>query len=291
VGLAVASAAAIYWANMATDGWFRFYVIELPSRHHVTHTALAESLVEDFLGCFALPTLALILAVVALLFTRKRAKFAGDAYERNYRVILMGALAAAAFSCASIWNVGGARNVLIPYAVFSAAFAPLALAKGLTLVAGAQARAVGWRLALVGMTVAVLSGLKDPRVRVPTAEDVAAWKQFQELLASYGPPERVWVMYHGAAYESADGRTTRPHMVAVADFVGGFGGSPELKLPEELAALVEQRYFNAIVSMDASQLGSLLGRYYKPDSVRAPFSLPEFSGWKPGKEIVWVPCE
>ena len=52
IALSAVVAEAFVWVNSATGGWFRVFILDIPSRHYVSHRALAHSLVCDFLGDF-----------------------------------------------------------------------------------------------------------------------------------------------------------------------------------------------------------------------------------------------
>jgi hypothetical protein len=55
---------------------------------------------------------------------------------------------------------------------------------------------------------------------------------------------------------------------------------------------IERREFAAIVVLDWDRLTqALIAPYYRPDPLREPFVLPEYTGWQPGPERVWIPRE
>jgi hypothetical protein len=275
-----------------TRGWFYVYTVELPSHHGLTHTGLVNALSDDFLGSFILTTTAVILSVVVVTVTRSRSNLPPDPRCQRFRLLLIATIAAATYSALSRWNIGGAANVLVPYAVMGSLFLPVAVASAAEQLGNPVRRAIGWRLGMLVLCFAVAGGLRDFRKYLPTPQDEINWRRFQMGLARYGPPERIWVLCHGAALGAGVSDPMRPHLAAMSDYVGGaFGTMTGRKLPEDLFRLVRQRYFHAIVVLeDYPPIWKWLETYYEPDD-SPPVTLPLFSTLRLGSERILVPKE
>jgi hypothetical protein len=71
---------------------------------------------------------------------------------------------------------------------------------------------------------------------------------------------------------------------------GRWGGPTGHQLPADLVQRIERREFAAIVVLDWDRLTqALIAAHYRPDPRREPFELPEYTGWRPGPERVWIP--
>lgn len=290
---AAAVAAIFAWANLATDGWFRIYTWDLPGHIGFSAASLWRSLREDFFGDLLLPTLGLIAGAGALFVRRRDGREPRPARDRGFRLLLAAAVGAAVYSAASRWSIGGARNVLILYAVLGSAFLPVSLARiGESI--GSERRWLARRATLLVLAVAMLAPLDSPRSYLPTEAGRAVWARFHAALSQYGSADDVWVVAHGAGAGAGDSAPTRPHLSTMMNFLGagsGRWGSPTgHQLPADLLQRIERREFAAIVVLDWDRLTqALIASHYRPDPLREPFELPEYTGWQPGPERVWIP--
>jgi hypothetical protein len=298
--LAAASAALFWWIDRATEGWFKTYVVEQTAGHSVTNEGLLRSINMDFLGSFALITATTVGSAGVLLMARIRRRRSNegrsgraDETGRSFVLLLWGTVAAAVYSAASRWNVGGAANVLAPYAVMGAILLPVAVARAADGAGSVPRQALAWRVGLLVMLVAVLGGFAPVQMHVPTSSHVALWHGFRATLAAYGPPERIWVLRHGSAFGAGVDDPMGIHASAIADYLGGyFGPRRQTDWPADIVRRVQDRYYAAIVvgQVPLPDVDRLLERYYEPDPAQLePFSLPCFSGWYKGPERVWIP--
>lgn len=278
-------------ANAITEGWFRVYTLGIPSHHGLTHGGLLHSIVDDFLGSFALMTTAAIMTAGVLVVVRSKLHRPRDREDRAFLLLFYGLIAAGIYSAASRWSIGGAENALVLYAIMGAIFLPACIAKAADQFSEPTVRAIAWRLGMIVLLLAACRGVTNPSSYVPSEEDSVTWEQFRSRLAQYGPPERIWVTSHGAALGAKPGDPCRPHVLPIINYVGGqFGSRTGFELSGDLLSPIERQYFAAIVVCDREFFTQeLIKPYYRRAKREPAVTLPEFSGWRPGKESIWVP--
>lgn len=292
---AAAVAAIFAWANWVTDGWFRIFTWDLPGHIGFSEATLWRSVREDFFGNLLLPTLGLLAGLVTLIMPSRSRDESAVQRDRDFRLLLAAAGGAAIYSAASRWSIGGARNVLILYAVLGSAFLPVSLA-GIVERIGSKRRWLARRVTLLILAVAMLLPLESPASYIPTDAGRAAWARFHTMLAQYGRADQVWVVAHGAGAGGDESAPTRPHLSTMMNYLGAgsgrWGGPTGHQLPADLMRRIEGREFAAIVVLDWDRLTqALIAPYYRPDPLQEPFELPEYTGWHPGPERVWIPRE
>jgi hypothetical protein len=144
------------------------------------------------------------------------------------------------------------------------------------------------------LAVAMIIPLESPASYIPTEAGRAAWARFHAVLSEYGGADEVWVVAHGAGAGAGESAPTRPHLSTMMNYLGagsgGWGGPTGRRLPADLVQRIARREFAAIVVLDWDRLTqALISAYYRPDPRREPFDLPEYTGWRPGPERVWIP--
>jgi len=279
----------IVGANHASDGWFTYYVFEVPGQHEVLWDRWFPLLSEFFLRPV---TFVSILAVLALVV---RPRFLRPRYRTGAYLVWL--LAALGSSYSSLLHRDGFVNVLIPgYAVLAIVAAlgyawirqqprdhPSALGSKGVVVA-----AVGWAVAAASLPL-------DWHRAVPTEDDVRAGRAMVESLrnqpGSMLMPGTGWFAFH-------TGHESVAHAMALADVFKTREPQPKGRLREDLLASIRSRRW-AVVILDPSF--SLLGRdveaavrkHYRRQGTVYPKSA-ERAGWpktgfhtRPGE--IWVP--
>jgi len=250
---AAAFAAGTALSMVASDGWYWYYVVTLPSRHGLFDRSdlwfYLRFWWEDILR--PLPILALL--VGALTVTRLVARQTRRAVMFELS-LLVGALAV---SWVGRLNVGF-DNVLMP------AYAGLAIVLGLGLgwllgegrVMGPRPVALTVPVAL-GLVIAQLVALRfDPRQCLPSDADRQAGQALVEKLADM--PGEVVVSAHPYLLLLA-GKPTHAHQAAFMTFLGGFGGGTDAlgrAVLDEMAGDIAAKRYSAIILDGPSKPGA-----------------------------------
>jgi len=295
--LAAAVVPLFLWMDARSDGWLATYTFKIAAYHTIDRGGLLALVRSEFLNHYLLAgAAAAVAAVAALRAGRRPSAAAPDGAALARHMVLSGALAAGVFSLASSTQRLAVRNVFVICAVAAAAFLPVALDSFREWLAGrpsARARRLGWSAALLVLAVDVARGARDPRPWTPDAQDVATWRRLHDACARLGPPERTWVMLHGAAWGGRTGDPFHLHYGALVDLMGGyFGRLTGVEVPADLRERIEGGWYTAIVvaSWDHRARALLDGRY-EPWPGFEPIRLPVFSGYPPGRSEIWVPVK
>ena len=225
---------ATLWLDQVHDGWYRFYVFELPAAFELQGRMLVEFWAGDLLPALGV---ALLLGLTYLIKPWKGGRTA------FYACVATGLITGAWLSRG---HEGGYINVLIP------AFAALSLLAGLGLHSWSRmlttTRDPGLRSLEVWPYLAVLVQFAMlvyyPAVHLPSRQSLqAGYELVEELRATDGA---VWVPFHGYLAVAA-GKPAHAHWMAISDVMRS--NRPDLRAAMEKAvhdAIREQR-FSAIV--------------------------------------------
>lgn len=248
-GTFLAVAAGCFLAiNVATEGWYAYYVVELP-RLRVGVSAGADRALsfwtEDLLPVW--PALAAGMAAVFL--TR----------EWRHAAMLTGLFVAAWISRLE----GGAWNNTVMPAYFGAS-----VLLGLSLQRGLRWPTAWSTVAVVQLTLLVF----DPRPFRPTAEHHAQGKALLAELAALPPP--VLVMSN-SGWASRAGLREYAHAWAVTDVIWADRGETGLNLEREIQnALRRQAFATILTDGEGSWFEADLRTYYQQmRSLEAPSPL------------------
>ncbi|RKZ13805.1 hypothetical protein DRQ32_00785, partial [bacterium] len=239
-GLAGISTLLLNWIS---DGWYRYYVFDLPSQHGVVESTVLGFWKNDLLLNFAI---ALGLCVVA---------FAGERWNgrptatvpataprgRRLRDLLIFASLLAA-SWSSRMHSGGYENVLMPM------HAAIALFFGIGLT-GAMRKAAHRPLLGMALSVAVLGQFWllawSPGHLIPTAQDRQRGQQILDLVSEFDG--EVFISAH-PWFTGALGKETQAQEMTLRDITRARGtDAREQMLRDELAAAVQAGRFEAFV--------------------------------------------
>lgn len=238
-GVASIAVAAVTFLtiNAATDGWYAYYVVELP-RLRVGVSAGGERVLsfwtEDMLPVWP----AMVAGVATVLTTR----------DWRHAAMVAGLIGAAWISRleGGAWN-----NTVMP------AYLAGAVLVGLSLQPGGRWVFLRWSVAVVQLLVLLF----DPRPFRPTAEQRAQGNAFLEDLRAF--PRPVLVMSN-AGWGRAAGLPEYAHRWAITDVVWADRGETGLALEHEIQAAIRTGIFATIVTDgDTSWFDADLGTYYR----------------------------
>jgi hypothetical protein len=233
-GLVALAAAAMH---ALTNGWFTYYVFELPRQHPLNHAMWVDFWVHDLLAAMSVAVLTTIVYLVTL------------GGERRFRDLFFHACLLAGLVGAS-WSArlhtGGWLNSLIPaHAALS-----LYLALGVTTVLSrwrSTSASAAVPLLACGVCAAQMLGLAyAPARELPSQDDAAAGRSLVRVMERIEGP--VYLTNHGYLPAMA-GKRTHAQGMAVADVLR----SEDVRLrgallDEILTAIREQRFAAVIVS-------------------------------------------
>lgn len=272
--------------TVATDGWFFFFVFELPARHE---TALRK--LVDFWRADLFPwwTIAALMSGVFLLLTLREDWRTGVFYSAFSGVML-----------ATAWSgrihEGGHVNVLMPaHAVLSILMVlgagKLALRARGKRAPGDEAtgrgngsRVLAARLGGVLVALQLLLLVDDPSDAVPTDDDRAAGQAFLGRIASY--PGDVFLPSHRFV-QTRVGKKSYGLGMAGYDLLRARGaGQVKAEFLSELVAALKRKDFSAILlqEQDLRYYPAVLDHYEWKEAVLPGRYLP-VSGppWRPDR--------
>jgi len=233
--------ALVAWANLATDGWFWTYCIYLPTQHEYSTARTLQILRADWGVQLVLPAAALLVAAVALM-----RRWRGTEADRNLRLVLLAALAMAAFCFASHARPGATAKVLMPFCLFAAAALPIAFS---WLDAGVRSARGRWAVRSASALIVgafLVQHRFDPMSALATEEDLVRWSELQESFARHAEEGQVWVAPWGYLTTPVDGQEMRPNLIALEDYLGVKGNVTGQAIPPALQAAIENHEFSAI---------------------------------------------
>jgi hypothetical protein len=243
--------------RLSSDGWYGYYIFELPAQHPLFPVMLTRFWTHD-LG-HALPVVAVTLT--GHLFSGLRALRTLSSEERDallFRLFFLAAMLGAAWS--SRIHFGGASNVLLP------AVAGLALCWGAALQRplprfwrrpwtgnGSRKQSHGeippWdtriRLGVNALALLQLGWLfYNPADYLPTAADRRAGEQFVRALARF--PGEVYTPEHGYLPALA-GKKTYSHYAVLWDILRADDNPIRRGLEQRISAAFRAKRFAAVV--------------------------------------------
>ncbi len=234
--------------NLASDGWYSYYVLELPRQHAIAKEYVLGFWWKDLL--LSVPILVLLaITGLALLWREK------DHEERSYRsgffLALLGGLLVASWF--SRLHSGGYDNVLLP------AYLGMALLSGLAIAIADQDKCF-WRWTMPAAACLQLGLLVYmPAEHLPSDQDRLAGDQLVEQLRQ--ADGEVLVPYHGYLAGMA-GHPGNAHHMAMADVERGSDPARWDKLRAQyVKAIEDQDYSIILMSVRNWFPGEMAGSY------------------------------
>lgn len=247
--------------HLATDGWYSYYVFEIP-RMRVGVSSRLERLWLFWTTDMAPFAIALLGGAVVIWKTRawRHAALIGGLIGSAWMARLEG----------GSWN-----NAAMP--------AYLAAAIMLGFLLREPSGRLSARTVLAALQVTVL--LYDPRRFIPSLEQATAAKTFEQTLQSSGAP--VWVFDH-ALWATRAGQREFAHGWAVTDVVWADRGPVGRALDEEIRrAIADKRFAGIVLDRGRSWFRQDVERHYRP-AARALGPVP-VSGARRSPEVLFSP--
>jgi len=277
---AVIIAASTYILNYIHDGWYAYYVSELPRGKPIVGSIFASFWTKDIMT--ALP-LALILSILYL-FGQSQGQKGKD--RRFYLVMFVAMLGAAWLTRL---RLGSYDNVLMPaYAALSILFGLGAHEVFRRIRYGSANKR---RLLEVGTyLVCIIQFLiltYNPQRQVPGKEDLEAGRVLIATMAEI--PGEVLMPYHSYLPTLA-GKRSHAHHQAISDIMVGDDGPIKDKLYDEIIQAIGRQRFDVLI-LDSPWFPKLTDKYYEPD--RMLFDDPDafwtVTGMRTNPQIIYVP--
>jgi 4-amino-4-deoxy-L-arabinose transferase-like glycosyltransferase len=218
-----------------SDGWFCYYVFELPAQHHLRWWQFWRFWQLDVLA--RLP----VAAAAAVAFFGLRRFGASDPRRLFFPCLAVGTLSS---SLVSRLHSGGYENVLLP------AYAGLAIFFGLGVNESLRSPLARRRPA-VALVIGVLCLIQfamlayDPRKQIPSERDRAAGERLVETIRSFEGD--VLVVNHGYLAGLAGKRRTA-HWMAISDILRADDGLVKEGIEREIREAIRERRFAAIIT-------------------------------------------
>lgn len=287
---AVLTTASVVWMNRVSDGWFSFYVFEVPGQHRLLWENWRPLLVEFFWTPVAVPVL-----FALVVFLSPRAPLRGWGLWSSYLLFLLVALLG---SYSSLLHKDGFVNVLIPgYAVLAIlvgigwAFTQRRSSEG-DVSSMLRLRAVASAAMLLAFAVLAY----DHRRAIPSKRDAAATEvMLDKLRAQPGPVLMLGTGFYGSMTGHDE---VNANAMALADVFKTMNGPRKQALRAELLDAISARKYPAIVMDNAltlipPEIGNeirtryrLRMRLYSPDAAHAGWPI---TGFRNRPEEIWVP--
>ncbi len=240
--LALLVAASTLAGNALTDGWYGYYVFDLPGQHPLRPDMWLGFWVFDIL-----PTMGVALAAsVAFLATR----IGRDQWrDLLFHACVLAGLAGASWS--SRLHTGGWLNSLIPVHAGLALYMGMAVAGALGARAGGPVApaAARWHMATLLVNAACIGQLSSlywpPAAQIPTMADAGAGRSIVRLMGRFD--KEVWMTNHGYIPIMA-GKKPHAQGMAVSDVLRGTDEALRDALLDEMRTAIRERRFDVIVT-------------------------------------------
>lgn len=252
----IAGGGAQWYLDVRSDGWFTYYVYELPRLRMAISSRPARAVMflwDDMARPLA--PLLLALAVSAVLLARGwRGSPAQAGREPRIRCVLF-ALGLLLSSCLARLEGGAWSNALLP------AYAGIAILFGLAV------RVTTGALMPTAAVAQFVLLAYDPRAITPTARDEAVGRAVAARVAQL--PDGVLVLDHGYLASSA-GKRSFAHGWAMTDVLWADRRGAGAALEAEARAAIEARRFPALVLDDSRHWFTPLFERHYARSERLP---------------------
>jgi hypothetical protein len=235
------------WINQTTDGWFRYYVLDLPRHHRFLNSAIKDFWYSNLIK--HVPILLICGALyLVIAFKAQRKSF-------WYAICLLAGFTIISFLGKS--KIGGYSNNLIPI------YGALAICTGFLI--GAIDRKTLLRLSKGTLTAALTTALVLQFVRlwynpihlVPTHEMRTAGEEFVIRLSQN--PGRLYIPCHGYLATIA-GKPAMAHQQALVDLASADSSAAQ-QLEADLTLRLRSKDFGLIV-LDTLWQSPILEEYY-----------------------------
>jgi len=225
--------------NALTDGWYSYYVFDLPAQHAILSSMFSGFWTDDIVR--HLP-IALTACIIPFLGIGNTSNQKVDRLFQDF--LILGSLFLASYL--SRLHTGGYDNVLMPVYAAIAIYFGIGLAFSWKAVAGAATVQAVLILAVALQFVALTY---SPQQQIPSLLDRQQGERLQQLIASF--PGEVYLSDH-PWYAGDMDKPTQAQDMAVRDILRASDSEEWKRLLEEAmaAAIVEQKYAALIVDFE-----------------------------------------
>ncbi len=257
ISLALITFLTILIYNIASDGWFYYYVFQLGQEHAIVSNMFIDFWTLDLWHQFKRP---IIIAFIGLMLI---------AY--NFRNEYLVPLAALVLSLVGIsyfgrLHSGGDANVLMP------AFCGIALLTPF-IFHQLQKPIKQLRLLLIPSLFTLylcqqLWDLKfDPDNYIPTKEDVVAGNEILDKMKDVNGP--IWISSHGY-WQHYIGKSSNAHFMALFDILRGSENQVKSELTKHILNRIDNKYYALIVQDNDFFIDEVRENYHLIDSLVYP---------------------
>ncbi len=230
------SGGAFLSLNSLTDGWFSYYIFKLPAAHELMPEKIYSFWID---GIFMKMSIAFFLATAYFII----AKYGEKRNDLWFYFSVIGGTFI--YSWSSLMHSGGFSNVLIPSHAALAVLFGIAYKNiddnNIDILPNSR---INVQIVLALLILGQYAQLTyHPLKYTPNSDDREAAEKYMETLESLESP--VYVPIQGYIPKLA-GHKTHAHSMALYDVIRGDKIYGEL-LEKELAGLLENHYFNAII--------------------------------------------
>ena len=275
------------WLNVVHQGWYVYYVFELPRQHAIAKEFLSDFWLSDVVAVAGTFMVGVVYLLVRIFRTKSAPQTEQTAIARDaawFDFYFWGAMLLAAWL--SRLHSGGYDNVLFPlYAAIA-----IAAACGLHALRTAQFSAQrSWRalvcLVLLGTLLQLWFLRYDPRAQIPGAAHRHAWDELVTRIRNIDGP--VVVPYHGHI-GPLSGNAMYSQQMAAVDILRSHESPIRSRLKQQFEDSLRRQEFAAIV-LDVRQWHqATLERYYvhvgtpldNPDAMRGLTGDQSYRPWR-----------
>ncbi|MDB4941854.1 MAG: hypothetical protein JWP97_1388 [Labilithrix sp.] len=250
------------YLEIATDGWFRYYCLTLPSAHGIRAERVSIFFVQDLPKAFAIAagSIAVSVPVLASLVRRRRLPVGASWQDL---VLASAVLASMVASFSFRAHSGGWANVLVAWLPLGCAATAVAASRAEQAAAGTRAAPVVTALVLAGLALQLAGAIFDPTELAPDRDDVAERRRFFALVRQLERQGQVLVTTTGDVTRPA----TSAHAAALYDVIRAGD-----RAPADLREGLEARRYAALFlgnpdetdcgTSACDELTSLVARFY-----------------------------
>ena len=240
-----------YLLNNLHNGWYNYYVFELPGQHSVVKSVFVAFWTKDIMSPLA------ITFILSIFYLFAQGQNSNKKNLIFYGLMLIGMLGGAWFSRL---HLGGYDNVLIPaYAALSILFG-IAAHTAFVWIKTAKtdkSRFLETYLYLICI-IQFLVLVYNPLAQVPTQKDLEAGHAFINTLAQL--PGEILVPFHGYLPTLA-GKRSCAHHQAISDVLRGKDCPAKTELIKEIHQALQEKKFAALI-LDAPWYWEITGKHY-----------------------------
>jgi len=238
--------------NYLHEGWYTYYVFELPREHTIVKHMLMQFWTKDLLSPLAVACMMSSLYLFTQLLHAPKEKFL------FYFLLAVGMTGGAWISRL---HAGGYLNTLLPaYAVLSILFGLATHTVPELIGVSYQEKRKLVEICLYLVCIAQFASLGyNPLHQIPTAKDLEAGKQLITTIAQMKGD--VFIPCHGYLTALA-GKNSYAHQMTMIDVLRGNDARTKIKLNNEIQQAIREKKFAAII-LDSHRFGFDIEKYYK----------------------------